>query len=190
MKVLHISASARHEGSLTRRVAAELVERLGAATVVDRDVARHTPGLVDDAWVAANFTAPEARDAAMTARLAESDALVDELAAADVVVISAPIYNFGVPAALKAWIDMIGRVGRTFRYTAEGPVGLLEGKRAFVVTASGGTGFGSDIDFATPYLRHILGFVGIDEVEVLGAERGDVDGALARVRELSLGSAA
>lgn len=190
MNVLHITASARQEGSLTRRIGTELVERLGAASVVHRDIAQHTPGLADDAWVAANFTAPDQRDAAMQARLAESDALVDELAAADVVVISAPIYNFGIPAALKAWIDMIGRVGRTFRYTSEGPVGLLEGKRAFVVTASGGTGIGSEIDFATPYLRHLLGFVGIDEVDVLGAERGDEDGALARVRELTHDSAA
>lgn len=185
MKLLHVTASARQEDSLTRRISAALVDRLGATSVVHRDVAQQTPGLVDDAWVAANFTAPEARDGAMQARLAESDALVDELAAADVLVISAPIYNFGIPAALKAWIDMVGRVGRTFRYTSDGPVGLLEGKRAILVTASGGTGIGSEIDFATPYLRHFLGFVGIDDVEIVAAERGDEGGALARVSELT-----
>ncbi|MEE4301696.1 MAG: NAD(P)H-dependent oxidoreductase [Pseudomonadales bacterium] len=185
MNILHVTASARQEASLTRRISAALVGQLGASNVVHRDVAQQTPGLVDDAWVAANFTAPEARDEAMQARLAESDALVDELAAADVLVISAPIYNFGIPAALKAWIDMVGRVGRTFRYTSDGPVGLLEGKRAILVTASGGTGIGSDIDFATPYLRHFLAFVGIDDVEIVAAERGDEAGALARIGELT-----
>lgn len=185
MNILHVTASARQESSLTRRIGAELVDRLGASAVVERDVTQHAPGLVDDAWVAANFTAPEERDGAMLARLEESDALVDELVAADVVVIAAPIYNFGVPATLKAWIDMVCRVGRTFRYTSGGPVGLLEGKRAIVVVASGGTGVGSEIDFATPYLRHVLGFVGIDDVEIVSAERGDVDGAMVRVRELT-----
>ena len=185
MNVLHISASAREEGSMTRRIASELLAGLAAEAVVERDVAAHTPGLLDAAWVAANFTAPDERDEAMKARLAESDTLVDELAAADVVVISAPIYNFGVPAALKAWIDMVGRVGRTFRYTSDGPVGLLEGKRAIIVAASGGTGIGSEIDFATPYLRHFLGFVGIDDMEIVAAERGDLDGALDRAAELT-----
>ena len=192
-RILHIDASARREGSITREIGAELVAALaasGGAQVTRRDLAVEAPGFVDGAWVAANFTAPDDRDAAGRQRLAGSDALVDELMDADVLVLGAPIYNFGVPAVLKAWIDQIARVHRTFRYTAEGPKGLLERKKAYVVVASGGTQVGSEIDFATPYLRHVLGFVGITDVEFVSAERGDVAGARDRVAELTGGSAA
>ena len=94
-----------------------------------------------------------------------------ELKAADVVVIGMPVYNFGIPAALKAWVDLIARARVTFRYAESGPEGLLTGKRAIVVAASGGTPVDSEIDFATPYLRHALGFVGITDVEVVAADR-------------------
>ena len=187
-RILHIDASARREGSITREIGAELVSALAeqqGAEVVRRDLAVEAPGFVDGAWVAANFTAPDDRDAAARQRLAASDALVDELQDADVLVIGAPIYNFGVPAVLKAWIDQIARVHRTFRYTSEGPKGLLEGKKAYIVVASGGTGVGSEIDFASPYLRQVMGFVGIQDVEIVAAERGDVEGARARVAELT-----
>jgi FMN-dependent NADH-azoreductase len=90
---------------------------------------------------------------------------------ADVLVIGVPVYNFGIPASLKAWVDMIARARLTFRYTESGPVGLLRGKRAVLVVASGGTAVGSEIDFATDYLRHVLGFLGIDDVEIIAANR-------------------
>jgi FMN-dependent NADH-azoreductase len=117
---------------------------------------------LDTDWVTANFTPPEERGEAERAALAESDALVAELKAADVLVIGVPIYNFGIPAALKAWVDLVARARVTFRYTEQGPVGLLTGKRAYLAVASGGTPVGSAIDFATGYLRHVLGFLGID----------------------------
>ena len=186
-RILHIDSSARTEGSITREIAAELVAALadaGAAEVVHRDLAVEAPGFVDGAWVGANFTAPDDRDAAAHQRLAASDALVDELVDADVIVLGAPVYNFGVPAVLKAWIDQIARVHRTFRYTSDGPVGLLEGKRAYLVVATGGTEVGSAIDFATPYLRHVLAFVGITEVEIVAAERGNVAAARDRVQQI------
>ncbi len=110
--------------------------------------------------------------------------------AADILVIGAPIYNFSVPASLKAWIDLIARVRLTFRYTDEGPVGLLDGKKAYVLTPSGGVPVGSAVDFATPYLRHALGFVGIDDVQIIGAQGADrgndeaLDDARARIAEL------
>ena len=92
-------------------------------------------------------------------------------------VIGSPIYNFGVPAALKAWIDMIARARKTFHYTDNGPEGLLTGKKAYVLMASGGTEVGSEIDFASGYLRHVLGFIGIDDVTIIAADqqmmRGD-----------------
>ena len=89
----------------------------------------------------------------------------------DVVVIGAPMYNFSIPAALKAWIDLVARAGLTFRYTENGPVGMLENKKAYVMLATGGTSIGSEIDYASGYLRHVLGFLGIHDVELISAER-------------------
>jgi FMN-dependent NADH-azoreductase len=174
-RVLRVDSSARRYGSVTRRVADALIERLeqteGPIDLRVRDLASDAPGLVDAAWVEANFTPPEARGEAHRAALAESDALVAELTAADVLVIGVPIYNFGVPAALKAWVDLVARARLTFRYTENGPEGLLRGKRAYLAVASGGTAVGSGIDFATGYLRHVLGFLGIEEVEIVAADR-------------------
>lgn len=169
-KVLRIDASMRREGSTTRALADRVIARLGAADVTTRDLADGI-GLIDEAWIGANFTPPDARSAGQRGALAASDALVAELEAADVVVIGVPVYNFGVPAALKAWIDQVARARVTFRYTENGPVGLLTGKRAILVAASGGTEIGSGIDFAVPYLRHVLGFIGIHDVEVVSADR-------------------
>lgn len=175
LKVLRVDSSARREGSVSRRVADALIEQLevseGAVEVRVRDLAAAAPRFVDAAWVDANFTAPEQRSEAQRAALAESDALVAELKGADVLVIGVPIYNFGIPAKLKAWVDMVARARVTFRYSENGPVGLLRGKRAYLAVASGGTAVGSEIDFATGYLRHVLGFLGIDDVEIVAADR-------------------
>ncbi|MBB4286107.1 FMN-dependent NADH-azoreductase [Roseospira goensis] len=174
LSVLRIDASARRDGSVSRdltdRVIAALAET-GPVSVTVRDLAETPAPFVDDAWIAANFTDPSARTAEARAVLALSDALVAELRAADVIVIGLPVYNFGPPAALKAWIDMVARARETFRYTADGPEGLLTGTRAILAMASGGTAAGSAIDFATPYLRHILGFLGITDVTVVAADR-------------------
>lgn len=171
-RILRIDASARKTGSITRSLADKTIDRLaslGSVTVAYRDVSEGLP-FVDDAWVTANFTPADQRSEAQRAKLAGSDALVEELKTADLVVIGLPIYNFGLPASLKAWVDMICRVGLTFQYTNSGPVGLLEGKRAIVLVASGGTEAGSAIDFATPYIRHALGFIGIHDVTIIAAD--------------------
>ena len=99
--------------------------------------------------------------------LALSQQLVNEVLEADVIVISAPIYNFSVPASLKAYFDLIARAGLTFKYSESGPVGLLEGKKAYVVVSSGGVEIDSDVDFAGKYIRHFLGFLGISDVEMI-----------------------
>jgi FMN-dependent NADH-azoreductase len=180
LKVLRLDSSARREGSVTRQVADALIARLeeseGPIDLRVRDLASDAPPFVDSDWVDANFTPPEDRDEAQRAALAPSDALVSELIAADVLVIGVPIYNFGVPAALKAWVDMVARARLTFRYTENGPVGLLQGKRAYLAVASGGTAVGSAMDFATGYLRHMLGFMGIEDVEIVAADRVMVRG--------------
>ncbi|MGR3433628.1 MAG: FMN-dependent NADH-azoreductase [Shimia sp.] len=168
--ILRIDSSARVEGSISRQLTDKVVDRLSPASVTVRDL-RETLGAIDELWLGANWTPPGDRTPEQKARLAESDHLIEEIQAADVLVIGAPIYNFAIPGALKVWIDLIARAGVTFKYTETGPVGLLEGKRAVVVVASGGTQMGSDIDFATGYLRHVLGFVGIHEVEFIAADQ-------------------
>ncbi len=172
--VLRIDASARRTGSVSRDFATKVIDRMGDVTVVHRDLAGGLP-LIDEEWIGANFTPADDRTDAQKEKLALSDSLVAEIQAADTLVIGLPIYNFSVPAAMKAWIDQVARAGLTFRYTENGPKGLLEGKRAIVVVASGGTQAGSDIDFATGYLRHVLGFIGIHDVELVTADRLMVD---------------
>ena len=183
LRVLRVDASARVEGSVSRQLAdrmlGELDERMPGLTVARRDLALGLP-LVDAAWVNANMTDPDLRTAAQRQALAKSDELVAELMAADVLVIATPIYNFGVPASLKAWIDQVARARLTFRYTEHGPVGLLTGKKAYILVATGGTEVGSAIDFATPWLRFVLGFLGITDVEVIAADRGMTRGDAAR----------
>lgn len=167
--ILHIDASARRTGSVTRALTEQIVSRLGG-TVVRRDLADPLPQL-DEAWLGANWTPETDRSAEQTEALALSDTLIEEVLAADTLVIGAPVYNFAVPAALKAWIDQVCRAGRTFRYTEAGPEGLLTGKRAIIVMASGGTKIGSEIDFASGYLRHVLGFIGITDVAFITADQ-------------------
>jgi len=139
-------------------------------TVLSRDLAKSAPTFVDRDWIAANTTPSDQRSDEHKAELRLSDQLVSELVAADILLITTPIYNFSVPASLKAWIDMIARAGVTFRYTENGPVGLLENKRAIITLASGGTSVNSPIDFATPFLKHIMGFIGIHQVDVIAAD--------------------
>lgn len=182
LRVLRIDASARLDGSVTRGLADRLIDglaaRAGNLAVVRRELTEGVPFVGAD-WVAATFTDPKARSEAQHAALAGSDALVAEAMAADVWVIATPIYNFGVPASLKAWVDQIARAGLTFRYTDQGPQGLLENKKVYVLVATGGTEVGGAIDFATPWLRFVLGFLGVSDVEVIAADCGNVRGAAA-----------
>lgn len=183
LRVLRVDASARVEGSVTRQLADRMIdgmrERLPELAVTRRDVAQGMP-LVDAAWVNANFTEPDARSESQRQALSGSDALVAEVMDANIWVISVPIYNFGVPASLKAWIDQIARARLTFRYTDQGPKGLLGGKKVYILTATGGTEVGSAIDFATPWLKFVLGFLGITDIEVIAADRGMQRGEAAR----------
>lgn len=172
--VLRIDASARRDGSVSRDLTDKVIDHLAPEQVITRDLAHGLP-LLDEAWVGATFTPADQRTPAQVEKLALSDTLIAEITAADTLVIGLPIYNFGVPAALKAWIDQIARVGVTFQYTETGPKGLLSGKRAIVVVASGGTEAGSEIDFATGYIRHVLGFIGIHDVTLVTADRLMVD---------------
>jgi FMN-dependent NADH-azoreductase len=192
-RVLEVSASGRINGSasreLTRDLIAALDERYPNVRTTRRDLTDGVP-FVDEAWIEANFTPEESRTDRQREALAFSDALVAELRNADVLVIGVPIYNFSIPAALKAWIDMIARARVTFRYTENGPKGLLEGKKAYLVVTTGGIAVGSTVEFATPYLEHALAFVGITDIEVIAADKlnsqpgESMDAARARIAEL------
>ena len=172
--ILHIDSSARLTGSTSRDLSARVVEKLNATRVIRRDLSSALPQ-IDEAWINANFTPADDRTAEQKDRLALSDELVRELMEADTIVIGAPVYNFSVPASLKAWVDLVARAGLTFKYTESGPQGLLDGKRAILAVASGGTKLGSEIDFASGYLKHIMGFIGITDVEIVAADQLMVD---------------
>jgi FMN-dependent NADH-azoreductase len=186
INVLRVDASARRTDSVSRHLTSELLAHIGntaSVNLVTRDLADGIE-VIDEAWVGANFTPAEERTIEQHQKLAGSDELVAELKQADVLIIGSPIYNFGIPGALKLWIDLICRARLTFAYTSNGPEGLLTGKTAYVVLASGGVKAGSAADFATGYLRHVLGFVGIDDVRLVDASTlmQDADAVLSSAR--------
>lgn len=175
--VLHIDSSARFTDSASRTASAALVARQDATHVIRRDLAETTLPFLDETFTQATFTPPEARTDAQKEALAISDTLVAELQEADTLVIGVAMYNFAIPASLKAWVDQVARAGVTFAYTENGPKGLLEGKKAVISIATGGTPLGSDFDFAANYLRFILGFMGITDVTIQDKEGAELNAA-------------
>jgi len=169
--ILHIDASGRETSSVSRKLSNEIIQKISddQSTVFYRDVSQSLP-FVDELMIGAYYTLKAERSEQQNQAIVISDAIVEELMAADTIVIGLPIYNFSMPAGFKAWSDLAARVGETFKYTENGPVGLLEGKKAYIAVASGGTKVGSEIDFLTPWLRHYLGFIGIHDVNIIQAE--------------------
>ena len=171
--ILRVESSIKGDAAVSRRLTDRIVARLVAANpnavIVTRDLAAGIRP-VEGQWLGAVYTPTEARTESQQATAAYADTLLNEVKAADVLVIALPVYNFGLPAQLKAWIDQLARKGETFRYTEAGPEGLLQGKRAIVAYTSDGTKFGSEIDYASGYLRHMLGFFGIADVEFVAAD--------------------
>lgn len=175
--LLLLTSSLSGADSKSSQVATEFVAAWqaahGPARIVHRELGHGIPHLTAEhmkAWM----TAPGERSARERELAAESDPLLDETEAANVIVIGVPMYNFGIPSTLKAWLDHITRAGRTFRYTANGPEGLLKNKKVFVVAARGGIYTGESpfkaYDFQEPYLRAILGFNGLDDVTFIHVE--------------------
>ena len=170
--ILQINSSGRYEGSVTRQLTELVVNQIQRSqpelNLVKRELATGLP-FIDEQWIGANFTPADQRDESHKEALSFSDELVGELQKADHIVIAAPIYNFSIPAVLKAWIDLVARAQLTFRYTANGPEGLLKGKKAYVAVASGGVPIGSEMDYASTYLKQVLGFIGITDVTIIDA---------------------
>ncbi|TMM42001.1 FMN-dependent NADH-azoreductase [Colwellia ponticola] len=163
MNILHINSSTRIEESNTRTIGKFLTDSL-AGDVVHRDLAFNPLPPISAEELVAVHGSKASDDDAITAQLKLSNTLIAELQQADVLVIGAPMYNFGVPATLKQWIDAVCRAGVSFQYTNEGPVGLLDIKTAFIITGTGGTPIGSNIDFTSDYLEHICRFIGVKEI--------------------------
>jgi len=184
-KILRIDSSARHDGSASRELATRLIERLGPDTDVKvRDLAAGVP-LLSESTLDAMWTPEAERTPDQQAQLSVADAFIAELMDADVVVIGLPIYNFGPPAAMKAWADLVARAGTTFRYTETGPEGLVANKPVYVIVASGGVPIGSPMDLSSTWLTTFLGFIGLTDVTVIAADQLNVDPevALANARE-------
>ncbi len=176
-KVLHINSSVRNSGSLSRQLGVEFVAKWRAAnpadTIVERDLAANPVPHLTEQMLDAFFTPAEQRNADQALVVKTSDKLVDELLAADVVLIGAPMYNLSVTSGLKAWIDHVARAGRTFKYGANGPEGLITGKKVYVITATGGVyseGPATGYDFLSTYLRGALGLMGMTDVTFIRAE--------------------
>lgn len=191
--LLHIDASPRGTRSHSRGLGQKFLAAWRAAhpgaTVISHDVGRQPPPFVSEAWVEGAYAPAEQQSAAARDAIAVSNRYVEELLAADQLVITTPIYNLSIPAALKAWIDQIVRVGRTFSIGANGYQGLVRGKRAIVLVASGGDfrpgSPAAAYNFAEPYLRAVLGFIGITQVEFVYAHSLSSDAA----RDASLAAA-
>jgi FMN-dependent NADH-azoreductase len=174
MNILQINASARREGANSTRLANAIVDRLKAANpnaqVTLRDLAVTPHPMLDEAALGALFTPADQRTAEQADRVALDDALIAEIQAHDTIVLGVPMYNFGIPAQLKNWIDAIARAGVTFRYTAAGPEGLLKGKTVYLALARGGLYRDTDKDAQVPYLKNVLGFLGMTDLRLIYAE--------------------
>lgn len=172
--ILHIDSGIFGAQSASNGLSAAFVDALRAAqpkiAVIRRDLATDPLPHLDATLAASFMTAPADRDGAVAEAGARSDAAVAELQAADILVIGLPMYNFNVPSTFKAWFDHVARAGVTFRYTAQGPEGLLTGKKAYILTARGGRYTGTGADHQEPFIRQFLGFLGITDVTFVYAE--------------------
>ncbi len=190
-KILHIDASGRHTESASRQLSAQIVKKFSSddAQVTYRDVSQGLPFL-DDVMIGSYFTPEEDRNEQQKLAIVKSDQIVQELLENDAIVIGVPIYNFAMPASLKAWADLAARAKVTFKYTENGPVGLLENKKAYVVVTSGGVAIDSPADFLSPWIRQFLGFLGISDVTIIDASsinmKGDaaIEGAKTQIQQL------
>ncbi len=170
MTILHLDSSARaasHSRALSAEAVAGLQARFPDASVVYHDLSRESLPFVSEEWVAAAFSDPATHSEELKNAIALSNTLVDELLSADVLVAGVPMYNLGVPAAFKAWIDQIIRFGRTFAHNADGSTALVADKPTLFITARGGGGYGpgearESFNFEDPYLKTVFAFIGIN----------------------------
>lgn len=169
-KILHLDASGRQQASNSRKLSSDLVEAIKTedSQVTYRDLGAGL-SFLSETMIDSYFTAEDQRSTEQNQAIELSDTLVRELMNSDILVVGIPIYNFSMPASFKAWCDLVARAGVTFKYTETGPVGLLEGKKAYVIITSGGVQLDGEQDLLTPWLRQFLNFIGIDDIEIIDA---------------------
>lgn len=182
--LLFVTSSVSGEDSKSERVARELIAALGQTRVNERRLGDGSIPHLTGEYLAAIMTAPNNRTMRQHELAKRGDAYIEDVEAADAIVIAAPMYNFAIPSTLKAWLDHVTRAGRTFRYTAEGrPEGLLKDKKVYVVASRGGVYTGDSpvkpLDFQEPYLRHMLGFIGLTDVSFVHVEGQKISPAAA-----------
>jgi FMN-dependent NADH-azoreductase len=176
--ILHVDSSPAADRSVSRKLTAKIMAELKAAhpdsKIIERDLAKDPLPHLNGVTIGAFFTPPEHRNEMLSHAIKQSDEAVDELLAADVIVIGAPMHNFGIPSSLKAWIDHIVRAGRTFKNTNSGPVGLVpSSKKVILVSARGGVysdGAMTALDHQETYLRAVLGLLGLTDISIVRAE--------------------
>jgi FMN-dependent NADH-azoreductase len=176
-QLLLINASPRGDQSVSRKVSRHLVERIraseGKLQVRERDLTSTELPYLSQELIGAFYTPADKRGEEQRSLLRVSDVLVDELSSADIVVLAAPVWNFNLPASVKAWVDLVSRVGKTFSYTAEGPQGLLKSRPFYIVKSSGGVfseGPAKAMDFYEPYLKSVLAFMGLTDLVFIRVE--------------------
>ena len=177
MKILNINSSPMGDASVSRRLTQKFVDAMVQKNpgihVIDRDVVAEPLPHLDGPLLSAFFTPQDQRSPEQELAVGQSEALIGEIFAADIIVFGIPMHNFGLPSSLKAYIDHIARAGKTFQYTATGPEGLLKGKKAYVISARGGDYSEESpmaaLDFINPYMKTVLGFLGIEDVTFIGA---------------------
>ena len=191
-RILSIQSSARGEASLSNQLANAVIERLKQedreATVVIKDLAAKPFPHVEESTLTSFFTPPDQHTEPNKIAIRHSDEAIKEIFEADTLVIGAPMYNFSIPSVLKSWIDHIARAGVTFNYTANGPEGLIKGKKVYVVISSGGIysqGEMSAHDFIEPYLKFTFGFLGMTDVQIIRVEGLSIPG----IKETALAKA-
>lgn len=180
--ILIVAGSAQGVESSSFGIAKEISKRFDENTVKIRDL---STGLnsIDREWVSANLTEEKERTPGHIETLSLSNEFIKEVQWADILIIATPIYNFSVPSALKAWIDHVCRAGKTFNYTDSGPKGLLTNTRGILVITSGGVAVDSSVDFATPYLKQVLSFIGVTDIQTVSADQQlTTDDAMERAR--------
>lgn len=178
MKLLHLDSSVLNDNSVSRTLTAKIANQFRAVQpdidITYRDLGADAPAHLSADILATRFAPAELWSDEQKREASLTEALLEEFLAADVIIIGAPMYNFSVPTQLKAWIDRIAQVGRTFKYTEKGPVGLAEGKKVIVASSRGGFYSTSEaargMDFQEDYLRAVLGFLGVTDVSIVRAE--------------------
>ena len=172
MKILKINSSIQTEKSVGRKLVDQLISKFtnNECKVIERDLAKGLPLLTQD-MVNAFYTPEDKHTDYQKEQVVTSNLLIKEIEDSEIIIMGIPIYNFNIPASVKAYFDLIARVGVTFKYTNKGPVGLFENKKVYVIVTSGGTPFMGNGDFASPYIKHFLGFIGITDVNFISADQ-------------------